>query len=68
MGCNFCTTSEFFGGKGKVVNFFDSGRELFDVIELTVTINDPQVYEKPWESRTRLPLKRLPDNGGEPEY
>jgi len=29
---------------------------------LTVTINDPQVYTKPWESRTRLPLKRLPDN------
>ena len=28
----------------------------------TVTINDPQVYEKPWEARTRLPLKRLPDN------
>ena len=32
------------------------------VIELTVTINDPQIYTKPWESRTRLPLKRLPDN------
>ncbi|MEW5983994.1 MAG: B12-binding domain-containing radical SAM protein [Acidobacteriota bacterium] len=29
MGCNFCTTSAFFGGKGKVVNFFERGAELF---------------------------------------
>ena len=33
MGCNFCTTSAFFGGKGKFVNFFDSGDELFEVME-----------------------------------
>lgn len=32
MGCNFCTTSAFFGGKGKIVNFFESGRELFGVM------------------------------------
>ena len=29
MGCNFCTTSAFFGGKGKFVNFFETGEELF---------------------------------------
>jgi radical SAM superfamily enzyme YgiQ (UPF0313 family) len=29
MGCNFCTTSAFFGGKGKVINFFEKGAELF---------------------------------------
>ncbi len=29
MGCNFCTTSAFFGGKGKVVNFFEKGSEIF---------------------------------------
>ena len=33
MGCNFCTTSAFFGGKGKFVNFFETGDELFDVME-----------------------------------
>ena len=33
MGCNFCTTSAFFGGKGKFVNFFESGDELFHVME-----------------------------------
>jgi len=33
MGCNFCTTSAFFGGKGKSFHFFRSGDELFDVME-----------------------------------
>ncbi|MCE5308479.1 MAG: cobalamin-dependent protein [Acidobacteriales bacterium] len=33
MGCNFCTTSAFFGGKGKVLNFCNSGEELFRVME-----------------------------------
>jgi hypothetical protein len=32
MGCNFCTTSAFFGGKGKVVNFYRTGEELFRVM------------------------------------
>ena len=29
MGCNFCTTSEFFGGKGKSVTFLKTGNDLF---------------------------------------
>ena len=33
MGCNFCTTSSFFGGKGKFINFFETGDELFDVMQ-----------------------------------
>ena len=32
MGCNFCSTSAMFGGKGKFVNFFETGDELFDVM------------------------------------
>jgi pyruvate-formate lyase-activating enzyme len=32
MGCNFCTTSSFFGGKGKYTNFYETGKELFDVM------------------------------------
>lgn len=32
MGCNFCTTSAFFGGKGKFTNFYNTGKELFDVM------------------------------------
>lgn len=33
MGCNFCTTSAFFGGKGKSVHFYESGDQLFEVME-----------------------------------
>jgi radical SAM superfamily enzyme YgiQ (UPF0313 family) len=32
LGCNFCTTSAFFGGKGKFVNFVDSGQELYRIM------------------------------------
>jgi radical SAM superfamily enzyme YgiQ (UPF0313 family) len=32
MGCNFCTTSAFFGGKGKQTDFFHTGDELFEVM------------------------------------
>ena len=32
MGCNFCATSAFFGGKGKFVNFYESGDELFEIM------------------------------------
>ncbi|HBY62672.1 MAG TPA: B12-binding domain-containing radical SAM protein, partial [Solibacterales bacterium] len=32
MGCNFCTTSSFFGGKGNAIHFFESGEALFNVM------------------------------------
>jgi radical SAM superfamily enzyme YgiQ (UPF0313 family) len=32
MGCNFCTTSAFFGGKGKSVDFYKTGDEIFEVL------------------------------------
>jgi radical SAM superfamily enzyme YgiQ (UPF0313 family) len=32
LGCNFCSTSAMFGGKGKCVNFYSTGDELFDVM------------------------------------
>lgn len=32
MGCNFCTTSAFFGGKGKMVDFLKNGDEVFEVM------------------------------------
>jgi radical SAM superfamily enzyme YgiQ (UPF0313 family) len=33
MGCNFCTTSSFFGGKGKILNLYSTGDELFRLME-----------------------------------
>ena len=32
VGCNFCSTSALFGGKGKFVNFYETGDELFYVM------------------------------------
>jgi radical SAM superfamily enzyme YgiQ (UPF0313 family) len=32
MGCNFCSTSAQFGGKGKFINFYETGDELFQVM------------------------------------
>lgn len=32
LGCNFCATSAMFGGKGKFVDFYRTGDELFDIM------------------------------------
>jgi len=32
MGCNFCSTSAMFGGKGKFIDFYPTGDELFAVM------------------------------------
>ena len=40
MGCNFCTTSAFFGGKGKFLNFYETGEDLFRIMcEMESTMN-----------------------------
>jgi radical SAM superfamily enzyme YgiQ (UPF0313 family) len=33
MGCNFCTTSSFFGGKGNFYNFYETGDQLFELMD-----------------------------------
>ncbi len=33
LGCNFCTTSAFFGGKGKSVHFYETGDQLFEIMQ-----------------------------------
>ena len=33
IGCNFCSTSALFGGKGRFVNFYETGEELFSVMQ-----------------------------------
>jgi hypothetical protein len=32
VGCNFCSTSALFGGKGNFINFFETGDELYAVM------------------------------------
>ncbi|MBF0253119.1 MAG: radical SAM protein [Candidatus Omnitrophica bacterium] len=33
MGCNFCSTSHMFGGKGKFVDFFPKAKSLYETID-----------------------------------
>jgi len=42
MGCNFCSTSALFGGKGKFINFYETGDDLYTVmcdIEKNLKVN-----------------------------
>jgi len=32
VGCNFCSTSALFGGKGKSIHFYETGDQLFEVM------------------------------------
>ncbi len=32
LGCNFCSTSAMFGGKGKYIKFYETGAELFEIM------------------------------------
>jgi hypothetical protein len=33
MGCNFCSTSALFGGKGRHIEFYKTGHELFEIMD-----------------------------------
>jgi len=32
VGCNFCSTSALYGGKGRYINFYETGDELFKIM------------------------------------
>ena len=58
MGCNFCTTSSFFGGKGKFHNFYETGEELFDIMarmEATMKVQPFSSWTKTSCSTARAP-------------
>jgi radical SAM superfamily enzyme YgiQ (UPF0313 family) len=43
LGCHFCTTSAFFGGKGRHVSFFHRGADLFEAmchVERTLRVSN----------------------------
>jgi len=69
LGCNFCTTSAFFGGKGKFVNFYETGDELFDVmcrIESELKVNSFFVMDENFllhRSRAMRLLERMKEAG-----
>ena len=44
LGCNFCSTSSLFGGKGRWFNFYNSGDELFDILGQLETLHGTQSF------------------------
>jgi len=62
MGCNFCTTSAFFGGKGKFVNFYESGDELFEVMrqmETELKVKSFFVMDENFQLHRERPMRLL---------
>jgi len=69
MGCNFCTTSSFFGGKGKFHNFFETGDELYEVmcgIEERLKVQSFFIMDENFllQRRRALELLRRMEEGG----
>jgi radical SAM superfamily enzyme YgiQ (UPF0313 family) len=44
LGCNFCSTSAMFGGKGHSVSFYQTGDELFDIMSQLETNMNVQSF------------------------
>lgn len=68
MGCNFCSTSAFFGGKGNVVNFLKSGEEIYRVMEAAESFHRVQGFSIMDENfllqkERALELKELMEKG-----
>lgn len=69
MGCNFCSTSAQFGGKGKFVNFYETGDELYRVmvgIEQKLLVNSFFVLDENFllHRKRALRLLELMEAGG----
>jgi hypothetical protein len=69
MGCNFCTTSSFFGGKGKFINFFETGDQLYEVMcgmEERLKVQSFFVMDENFllQKRRALELLRRMEDGG----
>jgi len=62
MGCNFCSTSALFGGKGKFINFYETGDELFSVmceIERKLKVNSFFVLDENFLLHRKRALRLL---------
>ena len=62
VGCNFCSTSALFGGKGKFVNFYETGDELFEVmcnLEKTLKANSFFILDENFLLHRRRALRLL---------
>ncbi len=62
IGCNFCSTSAMFGGKGRFINFYETGDELFEVmleLERTLKINSFFVMDENFLLHRKRALRLL---------
>lgn len=62
MGCNFCSTSALFGGKGKFVNFYETGDELFEImcrLEDTLKVNSFFILDENFLLHRRRAIRLL---------
>lgn len=62
VGCNFCSTSALFGGKGRFVNFYETGDELYSVmcqIEETLRVRSFFVLDENFLLHRRRALRLL---------
>jgi hypothetical protein len=62
VGCNFCATSALFGGKGKFINFYETGDQLFDVmcrLEKTLKVRSFFVLDENFLLHRRRALRLL---------
>lgn len=69
VGCNFCSTSALFGGKGHSVHFYETGDALFEVmdrIEKTLKVRSFFVMDENFllhRNRTLRLLERMKERG-----
>ena len=62
VGCNFCSTSALFGGKGKFVNFYETGDDLFEVmcrLEKSLKVNSFFILDENFLLHRRRALRLL---------
>jgi radical SAM superfamily enzyme YgiQ (UPF0313 family) len=62
IGCNFCSTSAMFGGKGRFINFYETGDELFEVmleLERTLKVNSFFVMDENFLLHRKRALRLL---------
>lgn len=62
VGCNFCSTSALFGGKGQFINFYETGDELFKVmcdIERTLKVSSFFVLDENFLLHKKRALRLL---------
>ena len=62
MGCNFCSTSAMFGGKGRSIEFYRTGADLFEVmcqLEKNLTIQAFFVMDENFLANRKRSLQLL---------